>query len=152
MLGEVAVRCGQNDDAENLFLRCLELAPSFASARYSYAVLLHRQNNSAEALVQVEHLLQADPNSPSYRNLCAVVLSRIGEYDRAIEFYARLLDEYPGNAKVWLSYGHVLKTAGQQQTCIEAYRQSISINPSFGEAYWSLANLKTFRFADNDLD
>jgi tetratricopeptide (TPR) repeat protein len=152
MLGEVAVRCGQNNDAENLFLRCLQLVPSFASARYSYAVLLHRRNHSAEALVEVERLLLDDPNSPSHRNLCAVVLSRIGEYARSIQFYARLLDEYPGNAKVWLSYGHVLKTAGQQQTCIDAYRQSININPSFGEAYWSLANLKTFRFTENDLE
>ena len=150
MLAEVAVRCGQNEAAENLLLRCLALAPSFAAARYSYAVLLHRRNDSAEALVEVERLLQAEPDSPSYRNLCAVILSRIGEYDRSAQFYVRLLDEYPGNAKVWLSYGHVLKTAGQQEHCIDAYRKSIKINPSFGEAYWSLANLKTFGFTDDD--
>ena len=150
MLAEVAVRCGQNEAATNLLLRCLELAPSFAAARYSYAVLLHRGNNSAEALVEVELLLQSDPNSPSYRNLCAVILSRIGEYDRSAQFYVRLLDEYPGNAKVWLSYGHVLKTAGKQQLSIDAYRKSIVINPSFGEAYWSLANLKTYGFTDDD--
>jgi tetratricopeptide (TPR) repeat protein len=150
MLAEVAVRCAQNDAAENLLLRCLALAPSFAAARYSYAVLLHRRNDSAEALVEVERLLLAEPDSPSYRNLCAVILSRIGEYDRSAQFYVRLLDEYPGNAKVWLSYGHVLKTAGQQQQCIDAYRKSIKINPSFGEAYWSLANMKTFEFTDND--
>jgi tetratricopeptide (TPR) repeat protein len=150
MLAEVAVRCGKNDGAENLLLRCLELAPSFAAARYSYAVLLHRRNDSAEALVEVERLLQAEPDVPSYRNLCAVILSRIGEYDRSVGFYVRLLEEYPGNAKIWLSYGHVLKTAGQPQPCIDAYRKSIAINPSFGEAYWSLANMKTFEFTDDD--
>ena len=151
MLAEVAVRCGQNEEAEQLLLRALELAPSFNAARYNYAVLLHRRNDPTQALVEIERLLAADPTSPSYRNLCAVILSRIGEYQRSGEMYAQLLEEYPATAKVWLSYGHVLKTEGRIDECIDAYRQSIVHNPAFGEAYWSLANLKTFRFTDADL-
>ena len=91
------------------------------------------------------------PRSPSYRNLLAVLLSRVGEYERSAQVYADLLAEYPKNAKVWLSYGHVLKTAGRQDDCVEAYRRSLRQDPGFGEAYWSLANLKTFRFSDVDL-
>lgn len=151
MLAEVAVRCGENEAAEGLLLRCLELAPGFNAARYNYAVLLHRRNDSAPALVEVERLLEEEPKSPSYRNLCAVILSRVGEYQRSSAMYKELLDEYPANAKVWLSYGHVLKTQGRQPECIDAYRQSIAREPGFGEAYWSLANLKTFRFSDADL-
>ena len=151
MLAEVAVRCGRNGDAVKLFLRCLELAPGFTAARYNYATLLHRQNDSSEALEEVERLLAGDPRNPSYRNLCAVILSRIGEYERSSQFYKELLDEYPTNAKVWLSYGHVLKTEGRQDECIEAYRRCVARDPAFGEAYWSLANLKTFRFTDEDL-
>ena len=151
MLAEVAVRCGRNDDAVNLLERCLELAPSFAAARLNYAVLLHRCNESARALVETERLLAAHPRNPSYRNLCAVILSGIGEYERSSRIYAELLDEYPANAKVWLSYGHVLKTEGRQVEGIDAYRRSIGRDPAFGEAYWSLANLKTFRFTEADL-
>jgi len=151
MLAEVAVRCGQNEEAENLLLRCLELAPGFDAARYNYAVLLHRANNSSAALIEIERLIKSDSESPKYRNLCAVILSRVGEYARSSEIYLKLLKEYPTNAKVWLSYGHVLKTEGRQKACIDAYRQSILRDPNFGEAYWSLANLKTFRFDDNDL-
>lgn len=151
MLAEVAVRCSRDADAENLLQRCLELAPSFAAARYNYAVLLHRHNDSPGALVEIEKCLEAEPDSPSYRNLCAVILSRVGEYERSSAIYAQLLDEYPANAKVWLSYGHVLKTEGRQEDCIAAYRESISQDPAFGEAYWSLANLKTYRFTDADL-
>ena len=151
MLAEVAVRCGRTAEAEHLLQRCLELAPSFAAARYNYAVLLHRRNESPEALAQIERCLEADPNSPSYRNLAAVILSRIGDYERSSAMYARLLDEYPQNAKVWLSYGHVLKTEGRQDDSVTAYRKSISLMPAFGEAYWSLANLKTFRFDEADL-
>jgi tetratricopeptide (TPR) repeat protein len=151
MLAEVAVRCGQDADAAKLLVRCLELAPTFAAARYSYAVLLHRLNDSAGALVEIERLLAIDPRNPGYRNLHAVILSRIGEYERSSRIYAELLDEYPGNAKAWLSYGHVLKTEGRQDECIDAYRRSIARDPAFGEAYWSLANLKTFRFGGADL-
>ena len=146
MLAEVAVRCGRNEDAQKLLERCLELAPGFAAARYNYAVLLHRLNDTERALAEVERLLSANPRSPGYRNLCAVLLSRIGEYERSGRIYAELLNEYPAHAKLWLSYGHVLKTEGRQEDSIHAYRQSIVHDPAFGEAYWSLANLKTFRF------
>lgn len=151
MLAEVAVRCGQDEDAEKLLVRCLELAPTFSAARYNYAVLLHRLNKPSEALAEVEHLMAADPRNPGYRNLLAVILSRIGEYEQSSQMYAELLREYPTIAKVWLSYGHVLKTEGRQGECIDAYRRSIVLDPAFGEAYWSLANLKTFRFDEADL-
>jgi tetratricopeptide (TPR) repeat protein len=151
MLAEIAVRVGESEAAENLLLRCLDLAPSFNPARYNYAVLLHRRNKSIQALQEVERLLETEPRSPAYRNLCAVLLSRVGEYPRSSKIYKELLDEYPANSKVWLSYGHVLKTEGRQDDCIEAYRESIVRDAKFGEAYWSLANLKTFRFDDDDL-
>ena len=151
MLAEVAVRCGRNDDGEKLLQRALELAPGFAAARYNYATLLHRSNKSSRALDEMEHLLASDPRSPSYRNMTAVILSRVGEYQRSSALYDQLLKEYPANAKIWLSYGHVLKTEGRLDDCIEAYRKCIDRDPEFGEAYWSLANLKTYRFTQTDL-
>jgi tetratricopeptide (TPR) repeat protein len=151
MLAEVAARCGRNEDARNLLERCLELAPGFSAARYNYAVLLHRLNETQAALAEAERLLAANSRNPGYRNLCAVILGRIGEYGRSATMYAQLLAEYPANAKLWLSYGHVLKTEGRQEESIQAYRQSIAHDASSGEAYWSLANLKTFRFDDSDL-
>ncbi len=151
MLAEVAARCDRDEEARDLLLRCLELAPSFTAARFNHAVLLHRRNDSPGALIEIERCLEEDPEKPSYRNLCAVILSRVGEFARSSRIYARLLDEYPDNAKVWLSYGHVLKTEGRQEECIETYRKSIVRDAALGEAYWSLANLKTFRFSEEEL-
>jgi tetratricopeptide (TPR) repeat protein len=146
MLAEVAARYGRDDDAQKLLERCLELAPSFVPALFNYAVLLNRRNESARALPAIERLLAAEPRHPGYRNFHAVLLSRLGDYERAGRIYAELLREYPSHAKVWLSYGHTLKTEGDLQEGVAAYRRSIALEPSFGEAYWSLANLKTFRF------
>lgn len=151
MLAEVAIRAGRDADAENLLVRCLELAPSFDAARYTYAILLQRCDRSPNALVHIEQCLEVDPERPSYRNLHAVILSRIGEFDRASEIYARLLAEYPQNARVWLSYGHVLKTAGRLDESVEAYRKSIELDGQLGEAYWSIANLKTYQFSQDDI-
>jgi tetratricopeptide (TPR) repeat protein len=151
MFAEVAARLGRLVDAETLLARCIELAPSFAEARSHYAMVLSRQNRPAEALPHIERLLLAEPNNPNYRNLKATVLVAIGEYQQAIDLYTQILAEYPNQAKVWLSFGHVLKTAGRRGECIHAYRKALELAPGFGEAYWSLANLKTFRFDAVDI-
>ena len=147
MLAEVAARLGRNSDAEVLLERCLQLAPSFNPARHQYAIVLQRQNKAAAALRQIAHLEKLDPRNTSYRNLKAVILVKIGEYQESIEIYAEVLGIHPDNAKLWLMYGHALSTAGRNQEGIAAYRKSIEFAPNFGEAYWSLANLKTFRFS-----
>ncbi len=151
MLAEVAGRLGQNADAQLLLERCLELAPSFNAARHNYALILHRRNKPAEALRELEALLEADPRNPAYLNAQAVVLAKIGDYREALEIYAQVLARGPKNAKVWMSYGHALSAAGREQEGIAAYRRSIHLAPNLGEAYWSLANLKTFRFTADEL-
>lgn len=151
MLAEVAARIGRYSDARSLLTRCLELAPGFHAARHNLAVVLHRDNKPREALVQIDQLLEAQPDSPGFRNLRAAVLARIGEYRQALALYEQLLQQYPNQSKLWLSYGHALKTAGRQADAVAAYRNAWRLEPTFGDACWSLANLKTFRFDAADL-
>ena len=151
MLAEVAGRLGRYADAETLLTRCLELAPSFDGARHNFAIVLHRQNKPAAALQQIDILSNRDRHNTGYRNLKAVVLARIGEYQESIEIYADILATNPSLPAIWLSYGHALATAGREQDGIAAYRRCIEVAPEFGEAYWSLANLKTFRFSDSEI-
>jgi tetratricopeptide (TPR) repeat protein len=129
----------------------VELAPSFDNARHNYATVLYRQNKPAEALAQVEVLLKRDPRNPGYRTLRASALARLGETEQANLAYEDVLKAFPNQPKTWMSYGHTLKTAGRQEQCIAAYRKGIALLPSLGEAYWSLANLKTFRFTPAEI-
>jgi tetratricopeptide (TPR) repeat protein len=152
MLAELAARLGRHEDAIALLERCLEIAPDFHAARQNHALVLYRANQPGEALAEVERLLAVDAYNPSWRNLKAVILGRIGEYPAAIGLFSALLAEYPNNARLWISHGHTLKTAGQREPAIAAYRRAIALDPGLGEAWWSLANLKTFRFAEADLD
>jgi tetratricopeptide (TPR) repeat protein len=151
MLAEVAGRLGRYEDAETLLTRALELAPSFSAARHNYALVLHRQNRYAEALAQLDQLIATEPRDLGHRNLKAAVLAKIGDYPQSLEIYADVLARHPQQPKIWTSYGHALASAGRQADAIEAYRHSIELKPDQGEAYWSLANLKTFRFSETEL-
>ena len=150
MLAEVAARLRRYADAQELLERCLELAPSFDAARHNYAIVLNRQAKPAAALSHVEMLLAKEPRNPSYLNLKAAILANLGDYADSIEVYEQVLAEHPRQPKVWMSLGHALKTAGRQDDSVLAYRRAIGMEPTLGEAYWSLANLKTFRFSEAD--
>ena len=151
MLAEVAARLGRDIDAENLLARCIELAPNFHFARQNYALILNRLNKAEQALVQAEILLRQEPENLSYLNIKAVALNKLGDCDTAIKLYEAIISKHAGHSKIWHSFGHTLKTAGFQERSIQAYRKSIELEPSYGEAYWSLANLKTFRFSAEDI-
>ena len=151
MLAEVAARLRRYTDAEILLRRCAELAPSFMPARHNLALVLHRQNNAPAALAEIDHCLTVEPRHVGHRNLKAAILGTVGEYEASLALYREVLDEYPNQARVWMSYGHALKTAGKEVEGIAAYRRALELQPLLGEAYWSLANLKTFRFTPGDV-
>jgi tetratricopeptide (TPR) repeat protein len=152
MLAEVAARLGRYDDAQRLLERVLELAPGFHAARQNYALVLQRANQPEAALAEVSKLLAIEPQNPGYRNLLAILSSHVGDYDQAITLFSELLRQYPRSSRIWLSQGHALKTAGRIEESVQAYRRCIALDPGFGEAWWSLANLKTLRFDDSDID
>jgi tetratricopeptide (TPR) repeat protein len=151
MLAEVAGRLRRYADALELLERCLDLAPSFDAARHNYAVVLNLQMKPAAALRQIEQLLAKEPRNPAYLNLKGAILANQGEYADSIAVYETVLRGHPQQPKIWMSLGHALKTARRQEESVAAYRRAIGMKPTLGEAYWSLANLKTFRFSDMDV-
>ena len=151
MLAEVGIKVGQLDDAQNLLERCLELAPDFHLARHAYATLLMRRNKLEQSLSEIDRLLTSEPRNPAFLIVKGAVLAQMGEHLPALQIYEKLLKNYPRHATAQLYHGHTLKTVGRLADAIDAYRKSIELSPSIGEAYWSLANLKTFRFTDEDI-
>jgi len=84
-------------------------------------------------------------------NLRAAVLGRLGDFDEAITLYEDMVRRVPGQPKIWMSYGHALKTVGRTADSVAAYRRATALRPAFGEAWWSIANLKTEPFDAADL-
>lgn len=151
MLAEVAARIGRFRDSELLLIRCLELAPEFDAARQNLALVLFRQARPADAIIELDRLLARDPSDRAARNLKAAALGQIGEHGASILLYEALLEEFGSHPWLWLSYGHDLKTVGRTNDAIAAYRRAVAVRPQLGEGWWSLANLKTFRFSDADI-
>jgi tetratricopeptide (TPR) repeat protein len=151
MLAEIGIRLDQLQDAQNLLERCLELAPDFHLARNDYANVLRKRQKHKPALAELEKLLAVEPDNPNHLLLKAAILVYITEFEAGIEIYDRVLAHYPHQPKSHLSKGHALKTLGRQEDAIVAYRKAIDLEPRLGEAYWSLANLKTFRFDDKEI-
>lgn len=150
-LSEAHARLNRPDLAEAALRRCLELAPDFLYARHALAQLLMGLGRAEEALGEARNLLARDPANKGSRRLLAAVEVALGDFDAALATYESLLEEDPKQARVWMSYGHALKTVGRTPDGVNAYRQSIALSPGLGESYWSLANLKTVRLTDDDV-
>src|SRR3984893_6640564 len=100
---------------------------------------------------QIDQLLAADPTNADYRILAATAAVGLGQNEQAIELYRDMLRDFPQSWDVALWMGPVLKTLGRQREAIEAYRAAASARPDFGDAYWSLANLKLYRFEAEEM-
>lgn len=152
MLADIAARHTRFDSAERLLKRCLDLAPGYKAARHNHVVVLMRQHRTTEALEEVDRLLAEQPTDAGFSNLRAAILIQLGEYQQAIQVYRSLLDTYSAQPGTWTSLGHALRTVGQREQSVEAYRRAISLAPHFGEAYWNLANLKNLQITDAELE
>jgi len=152
VLADIGFKMGHLEDTSHLLERCLELAPDFHAARHSYALVLMRRQKPEAAIHETERLLAQEPTNPNFLTLKGSILVRIGDHKQAIEIYEKVLKNYPNQARAQMSYGHTLKTVGRLDESIDAYKKCISLSPEVGEAYWSLANLKTFRFNDEDIE
>jgi tetratricopeptide (TPR) repeat protein len=144
------------DDAELLLEAVLERFPDYSAARYDYASVLLGRHKHSQALLELDKLLGVDPTNRQYRTLQATAAVGLGDHAQAITVYEDLLRDAPPRspnaAELHLSIAHSLKTLGRQSDAISEYRAATRERANFGDAYWSLANLKTYRFMDAELE
>ena len=151
LLARIEQQRGALPEAETLLDEALALSPGDGAARADYArVLLHRQKY-AQACGQLVLLLQQEPDNPDYRALLATGRAGSGNHESAILDYQTLLNPAPEYAHLHLLLGHSFKAVGRQPEAIASYRAALQARPGFGDAYWSLANLKTYRFSEQEI-
>jgi tetratricopeptide (TPR) repeat protein len=151
LLAQIGVQLDVLDDAEFLLESVLTFDPGYHIARYDYAVVLGKRHKHAAALEEARKLLKIDPRHRAFRTVYATACVGLGHHEEALRVYRELLDETPQNPELHLSIAHALKTQGHQAEAIESYRGAAAARADFGDAYWSLANLKTYRFTDEEL-
>ncbi len=151
LLAQIGMRLDILDDAEFLLESALILEPDYHAMRYDYAVTLLRRHKHAQAIAELERLRAHEPLNRAYEITYATACVGLGRLEEAIERYRNMLRDSPGAADLHLSVAHALKTLGKQKEAVESYRAAYTVQPDFGDAYWSLANLKTYRFTDEEI-
>jgi tetratricopeptide (TPR) repeat protein len=150
LAAQAALRRDDRELAVSLLTRSFECAPDFAAARYECAKLLFGLHRYAAALGHIDSLLASDADNALFLQLKAAILDAIGEEEQSLPIRRRLATENPERADCWIRLGDALRATGQQEESIAAYRRAIVCRARSGQAWWSLANMKTVRFADAD--
>jgi len=150
MLAEIAVRMGHPRQAERLLRRAIELAPGFDYARHTLAAALDSLSRSGEAVAELDRISGPLAERDQVMALKAASLSKVGDNEESLRLYEELAKRQPDNADIRISIANLRKIIGDAGA-VDNYRKVLEIAPHNGEAWWSLANLKTFRFTDEDV-
>lgn len=151
MLAMVAATAKRYDDAERLLRKAVGIAPDFLTAVVDLGRVLKEQDRFEEAIDCFKNAIAINPNNPHTHFLLASAYSPAALNHEAAREYRRALDLAPEHPGALLGLGNALKTIGKQDEAIKAYRDCIRVRPDNGEIYWSLANLKTYRFSDEQI-
>ena len=151
LLAEIADRAKIIDDAEFILDSAVTFEPKNVGARFDLAnILLKRQKFEAADKVAVE-LGSEYPDNPEFRLLRGATRLGVGDTVGAIGIYKELVEKKYNPKNTYLLLGHAQKTAGNLDAAIDSYRKLYKANPDFGDAFWSLANTKTYRFTDDEI-
>lgn len=151
LLAAVASKHRRYKDAEILLLRAVSLAPNYGRAWLDLSKTQIEQGKLSEAIKSGEELVKSNPdNAEPYIALANA--QALGYFTaQAIENYRKALDISPGHPGAYSGLAHQLKTVGRAQEAIDSHRQNIAANPTNTDSYWNLANMKTFRFTDEEV-
>ena len=134
--------------------KCIEIAPDYALA-WGNLANMYRQKEGYENLDKsiycFKKATELRPNWAEGWAGLGTVYTRSSLHEEGIVAYQKSISIKEDQPRVHLSLGHVYKTTGEQNQSINSYKDAIKHFDMFGEAYWSLANLKTYNFSDEEI-
>ncbi|QZD86718.1 tetratricopeptide repeat-containing sulfotransferase family protein [Qipengyuania psychrotolerans] len=152
LLAQIGIKLGILDDAEFLLESARDFEPDNIQVRLDYIDALRRRQKFAASRDEAESLHEQDPGNPLFQSHLAIESMQTGDYDRAFELFDTVLEKLPHDPATLTSRGHALKTTGRQEEAVASYRAAFAARPGHGDAWYALANLKTYRFADSEVE
>ena len=151
ILAEIAVRNGVLEDAEFLLESAVAFDASHRQARIDYVQVLSKRQRFQKAVDEAEALMEQAPDNPQLQSLYAIQCMQLGNYETALTLFDKILERVPHDPVTNVSKGHALKTGGRSDDAVAAYRAALDSQPFYCDAWYSLANLKVYRFDDAEL-
>jgi len=151
LLGLLAFKNKNYSVAENLFIRAIKLDQHFHLLWDNLAKVYRIQNKLEKSKKAFKNLIELDPYNFEALVALGTIYVKLADYDEGIRTYQKVLSLKDNNPRVFLSMGHALKTVGRRKECEDSYLKAIELYPLCGEGYWSLANLKTYKFSEKQI-
>ena len=151
LLSQIGERLGAMDEAEFLLESAVEFEPDNIQLRLDYLQILRKRQSFSKALEQAEQLYSRDQENPVFQSQLAIQKMQDGDYDGSINLFEKVLEKTPKDPATLTSMGHAYKTYGKLEEGIESYQRATLVRPDYGEAYFSLANLKTYEFSEIEM-
>ena len=151
LLASIAMRARQWGDGVALLEKALRISPDYFQGWMDLGLGLQEQDRLAEALDAFGHAMRINPDKANPHTAAGTATAMAGRHEQSLEFFNEALKRDPGSPGALAGIGNILKTIGDQEAAIRSYRECIKHNDEHGDTYWSLANLKTFRFEDSEI-
>lgn len=152
LLARIAADKHHFDHAEVFLRHAVSIAPDYTRLWVDLANVHKEQHKFEESLECARKVLELAPDRAESHVVYAVALGINELHHEAIRAYEQALEMSPNKPDALCSLAHHLKTVGQQEQAIATYRRCIAVKLDHAQAYWSLANLKTFRFENSEIE
>ena len=152
LLARLAKRFYHFEISTSILAQCVDTQPDNAALGLEYAHSLLANEKNQEALEQCQQLIELAPENIEIYELKAEVLYSLGRYEEAIGIYRELSGLDEKRALALLHLGKVLKTTGETPEAISSYHEAAKDEAVTAQAFWELANLRTYKFSADELE
>ena len=151
LLAEIASRLGHLNDSEFLLESAVKLNPEDSEIRKKYLLILRKRQKFSKTMEQADILVQQNPHNLSFQAQKAIEVMQNGDHEESIRLLENILEKAPLDPNTLTAKGHAEKTLGRTEDAIKSYQTAYNSKHDHGEAYFSLANLKTYKFDDEEI-
>ncbi len=102
---------------------------------------LEAEGRYADCLATVEALLETYPQAPGLCGLAGVANKHLGQFEKAIAWYDRLVALQPENSVAWVDRANCLSDMGRLQEAVADYERALALQPGHAAALNNCASV-----------
>ncbi len=139
------------EDAERLLRHALQQSAHSPLVWRGLGSALLALGRLEEADAAARHAAHVEPENPQTWITVGSVATRLMRQEEALEAYERAARLEPREPRLRTTIGHAQKTLGRRSESEASYKAALAIDAGLAEAWWSLADLKTYAFSDEEI-